>query len=168
MANAATPIIPRDGVLVISDGAALTYTVPYMGGALKITGLNQNQRTRQVFKASGSTYAVRDVEDQEFGIEFTADAVHWKGDGSTATLFEVLMKLGVWSAATSMLPTTAGDTYCLKLTWTEERTNFGASADNVVVAKYVYFDLDYAQGVPGQFTLKGTGVRYSTDYLTWT
>lgn len=142
--------------------------MPYLNGALKLTGLNASQKTKQVFKARGTVYGARDVEDQEYGVEFTADAVHFKGDGTTGTLFEALMKLGVWSAATSTLPTSAGDVYCVKLTWTVERTNFGATADNVVAIKYVYFDVDFSEGVPSQFSLKGTAIPYSTDHLTWT
>jgi hypothetical protein len=168
--NAATPIIPRDGVLVVSDntGTPKTITVPYLNGTLKLTGLNASQRARQIFKSKGVVYAVRDTDDQEFGVEFTCDAVHFKGDNITATLFEALMKLGPWNNAVSTLPPSAGDTFCVTLTWTVERTNFGGTNDNVVVAKYVYFDVDFAEGTPGQFTLKGTGVPYSTDFLTWT
>lgn len=168
MANAGAPIIPRDGVLVINDGAALSLTIPYLGGELKLGGLNASQKSKQVFKSRGTVYAARDVDDQEYSLEFTADAVHFKGDATTATLWEVIMKQGVWAAATSTFPTSAGDVYCLKCTWTVERTNFSGSADNVVVVKYVYFDLDFAEGVPSKFSLKGTCIPYSTDHLTIT
>lgn len=168
MALAAVPIIPRDGVLVIQDGAALSLTIAYLNGAIKISGLNATQRTKQWFKSKGSTYSGRDVEDQEFSFEFTADAVHFMGDGTTATLFEAIMRKGVWAAAASTLPASAGDIYTLKGTWTVNRTNFGATSNNVVVAKYVQFDMDFSEGVPSQFSLKGTGAIFSTDYLTWT
>ncbi len=170
MANAAVPFIPRDGVLVLKDntGTPKTLTIAYDGGDLQLSNLNQAFKTRQIFKSRGSTYSVRDVEAQEVGIQFTADAVHFLGDASTVTLYEALMKLGAWSSAVSTLPSTAGDTYCLTLQWTGERTNFGGNADNVVVYKYVYFDLDFAEGVPGKFTIKGTAVIYSTDYVTHT
>ena len=139
-----------------------------MGGALKITGLNASQKTKQWFSSCGEIYSGRDVEDQDFGIEFEAEAVHFLGDATTATLFEAIMKKGVWAAATSLLPTTAGDIYCLKATWAVARTAFGASANNTVVAKYVQFDLDFSEGVPSKFSIKGVGKAYSTDYLTWT
>src|SRR5438128_1528944 len=141
MAISATPIIPRDGALLVNDltpSTPLALVILYLGGDLKITGLNAAQKTRTVFKSKGTVYSARDVDDQEYGIEFTADAVHFEGDGTTGTPFEAFMKLGtIWSAAISTLPTVAGDTYCVKLTWTIERTNFGAAADNIVVAKYV-------------------------------
>lgn len=168
--NAATPIIPRDGVLVISDatGTPLTLTIAYMNGSIKLSSLNASQKTKQIFLANGTVYAARDVDDQPYSFEFTADAVHFKGDATTATLWEVAMKQGVWSSATSTLPSTAGDVYCLTCTWTIERTNFGGTADNVVALKYVYFDLDFSEGVPSQFSLKGTCIPYSSDHMTIT
>lgn len=166
--NSSSPIIPRDGVLVIGDGAALTLTIPYLNGAIKISGLNASQKTKQVFKAKGTVYSVRDVEDQEYSFEFTCDAVHFKGDNITATLYEALMRTGVWAAAVSTLPVAAGDTYCVKCTWTVERTNFGGSNDNIVAIKYVYFDVDFSEGVPSSFSLKGTCIPYSTDHYTVT
>jgi len=170
MANPSSPMIPRDGVLVIKDntGTPKTLTIAYDGGDLQVSNLNQGHKTRQVFKSRGATYSVRDVEAQEIGIQFTADAVSFLGDGSTATLYEALMKLGAWSTAVSTLPSPAGDTYCLTLQFTVERTNFGGSADNVETFKYVYFDVDFAEGVPGKFTIKGTAVNYSTDFIAHT
>lgn len=168
--NAATPIIPRDGVLVISDatGTPKTLTIPYLGGQIKISGLNASQKTKQLVLSRGTVYGGRDVDDQPYTFEFTADAAHFKGDNSTATLWEVVMKQGVWSAATSTLPTSAGDIYCVTCTWTVERTNFSGTNDNVVALKYVYFDLDFSEGTPSQFSLKGTCIPYSTDHMTIT
>src|SRR4051812_14622247 len=99
MALTANPIIPRDGVLTLADGAALSLAISYLRGEVKWTGLNASQKSKQYFKSRGTLYAGRDVEDQEFGFEFTADAVHFMGDGTTATLFEVIMRKGVWAAA---------------------------------------------------------------------
>ena len=168
MALTSAPIIPRDGVMALSDGAALSLVLLYMGGAVKWGGLNASQRTKQWFRSRGGVYAGRDVDDQDFSLDFTADAVHFLGDGTTATLFEAVMRKGVWSGATSTLPTAAGDIYTLKATWTVNRATFGATGNNAVVAKYVQFDLDFSEGVPSQFSLKGVGVPYSNDYLTWT
>lgn len=168
MSLAATPIIPRDGVFTLYDGGVLSLAILYMGGALKITGLNASQKAKQTFMSGGTMYAARDVDDQLFGLEFVADAVQFLGDGTTATLFEALMRKGVWSAATSTLPAAAGDVYCLKGIWTVNRTSFGASANNTVTAKYVQFDVDFGEGSPSQFTVKGQGYPYSTDFLTWT
>lgn len=168
--NAAVPIIPRDGVLVISDasGTPKTLTIPYLNGNIKIGAVNADFKTRQVFSSRGTIYSARNVEDQPYSFEFTADAVHFKGDATTATLWEVVMKQGVWSSATSTWPASAGDIYTLTCTWTVERTNFSGTNDNVYAMKYVYFDLDFQEGVPSTFSLKGTVLTYSTDHTTIT
>jgi hypothetical protein len=168
--NAATPIIPRDGVMTLTDGTAgtpKTLTVLYTNGAIKITGLNNAQKDRKIYKSRGIIYAGRNTEDKEFGIEFTADAVHFLGDGTTATLFEAIMQKGLWSTATSTFPVSGGDIYTLQWSWTVERTNFSGTNDNVVTYKYVMFELDFAEGDPSQFSLKGTGLPYGTAATDW-
>lgn len=167
MAITSAPIIPADGTWTISDGGSLSLTIPYRGGDLKLTGLNPDFKSRQVFKAGGRVYSARNVEDQEYGVEFTAHAVGFLGDGSTSTVWEPFMRTGLWSGATSTLPVTAGDAYCLTFTFQAERTNFGSTAgDAKVVIKYVYFDVDFAEGTPATFSFKGTGIPYSTDHYT--
>lgn len=170
MANAANPIIPRDGVCVITDntGTPKSWTLAYHGGDLKLTGLTPGQKTQQTYMAAGATYAGRQVDDQEVGVEFTADAVHIIGDGTTATLGDVLLKRGLWSAAVSTLPTTAGDLYCLTFTWTIERSTYGATTDNTVVLKYVFSAVDFTMGNPSKWGIKGTAMMYSTDGITIT
>ena len=169
MSNTANPLIPADGSTVITDGGALTLTVNYEDGDLSITGLNgQNQKSYQSFKHRGKTYAVRAVEDVDIEFSFTCHAVHIIGDGTTGTLGDAILRKAVWSAATSKLASTAGDAYLLQVKWTGERTNFGATNDNTVQVKYCSLTLDFSEGVPGKFSVKGTCYPISTDYLTIT
>lgn len=170
MSNANTPIIPKDGVLHILDGAGtpLDFTVLYDGGDLSFSGLNQGFSTRQIFMSRGVPYSVRDTELKPIEFTFTCDAVHILGDGTTATIYDVLMKKAPWASATSTLPTTRGDTYCLTFKFTAERSNLGATADNTVTLKYCFFEMDFAEGIPGKWTIKGTMIPYSTDYYTAT
>lgn len=168
MANAATPIIPRDGVLTASDntGTPKTWVMLYRGGDLKISGMMPGQLSQQEFSSCGEVYAGRKVDRTSLDVEFTADSVHFIGDGTTATFGDVFLQLGAWSSAVSMLPTTAGDLYCLKLAFAVERSNFGATADNTVTLKYVYGVTDWTEGSPSKFSFKGKAMAYSTDYLT--
>jgi len=168
MANAANPLLPTDGKITISDGAALTLVLLYEDGDTTIGGLNSSQKTRQAFKSRGKTYAVRDVEDKEIPINWTAHAVHIIGDGTTGTVGDAILKKLVWSAATSTLATANGDSYLLTVTWTGERTNFGAAADNTIVLKYCDLEMDFSEGVPGKLSIKGIAHPISTDYLTIT
>lgn len=167
MANTANPLIPVDGSVQITDGGALSLTLSYEDGDLSISGLNgQNQKSFQSFKARGKTYAVRAVEDVDIEFSFTCHAVHIIGDGTTGTLGDAILKKAVWAAATSKLATTNGDAYLLQVRWTGERTNFGATNDNVVTMKYCALTLDFSEGVPGKLSVKGTCYPISTDYLT--
>lgn len=170
MANATNPIIPRDGVLVITDntGTPKSWTLAYRGGDLKLTNFTPGQKTQQTFMSCGTVYAGRQVDDQPIGVEFSADSVHFIGDGSSATFGDVLLKRGAWSGAVSTLPTAAGDLYCLTFTFTVERTAFNASADNVAVLKYVYGVSDWTEGVPSKWGFKGENMPYSTDSVSIT
>lgn len=168
MANAANPLIPVDGQLTITDGAALTFTVAYEDGDFQVTNLNSSQKTRQAFKNRGKTYSVRDVEDQDIEFSFTAHATHIIGDGTTAVLGDIILKKGPWSAASSKLPAANGDSYLVGVAWRGERTNFGATNDNVITLKYCSVSVDFAEGVPGKLSIKGTAFCISTDYLTIT
>lgn len=163
MANAANPLIPPDGQLVITDGAALTFTLPYEDGDISISGLTKGQKAVQKFTTRGRGYAVRETEDQDVEISFTAHAVGLKSDGTTALISDIVNKIGVWSGATSTLPAAAGDAFCVTCTWTGERTSYGASADAYLRLKYVHFDEDFSEGIPGKISVKGTA--YVMSYL---
>jgi len=164
----ATPIIPRDGTLTIKDGAGspLSYVIPYSDGDFSLSGLVEDQSAVQSFKNRGRTYAIRKTEDQDLEFSFTAHCHALLGDGTTAGLFDVLAKKGVWAAATSTLPAAAGDAFCVTLLFTAERTNLGATSDASVTLKYCHVSGDFQEGVPSTISISGTAYAYSTDYLT--
>lgn len=168
MANAQTPFVPRDGSLTFSDGAGtpLTYTVQYEDGDFSVSGLNDSTYAKQSFKSRGKTYSVRDVEDQEIEFSFTCHAIALVGDGTTATVGDVVLKEGAWASATSTLPAANGDSYCVSLTWTGERTNFGASSDSSITLKYCALSMDFSEGVAGKLSIKGVAYPISTDFRT--
>lgn len=166
MANTANPLIPTDGLITISDGAALSVTVAYDSGDFQITGLTNSQKTRKGYKSRGKTYSVRDVEDQDIQFSFSSDAVTLKGDGTTGTPWEAANRIGVWAAATSTLPSVNGDSYLLQVSWTGERTNRGASNDNTITMKYCALDIDFQEGDPGKISFKGVNYCLGSDYLT--
>lgn len=168
MSNAATPFVPKDGKITIADntGTPKTLIIPYEDGDLQISGLEASQQTHQEFRARGKVYSVRTVEDRPIEFTFTCHATQFLSDGTTATPFDVAMKLGVWSSATTMSPNT-GDAFLVKVTWTGERSDFGATADNTVVYKYCRLEVDFAEGIPGKFTIKGTAYNFSTDAYTY-
>lgn len=169
MANASNPLIPSDGVITITDGGALSLVLSYEDGDFQVSGLNgQDQKSYVSFKSRGKTYSVRAVEDMDIEFSFTAHAVHIIGDGTTATLGDVVLRKAVWASYTSKLPTANGDAKLVQVSWRGERTNFGASNDNVITLKYCALTMDFSEGVPGKLSVKGTCYPISTDYLTIT
>lgn len=166
---AATPVIPADGILTVTDGAALSYTVVYEDGDFSVSGMTHSQKAVAVFKDRGATYAVRETEDQEIEFSFSAHLITLRGDGTNAGLEDVVNKKGVWAAATSTLPTANGgfDTYLLSVKWAFERSNYGDTVgDRSVTLKYCRLTLDASEGVPAKISIKGTAYCISTDYLT--
>lgn len=169
MANATVPLIPADGTLTITDGAALSYTIVYEDGDFAVTGLKKGQMAHVVGKDRGIPVWIRDTErDESIAFSFSCHAMAVVGDNTTATIGDIIMRLRVWAAFTSTLPTAGGDTYCVTLTFTGERTNFGATADTTMVLKYCHLTGDFSEGIPGKWSIKGEAFCYSTDYLTAT
>lgn len=167
MANTANPLCPVDGLITITDGAALSLTVAYEDGDFQVSGLNgQDQKSYVSFKSRGKTYAVRAVEDIDIEFSFTAHAVHVVGDGTTGVLADVVLRKTTWSSYTSTLPTASGDGKLVQVRWRGERTNFGATVgDDRITMKYCALTMDFSEGVPGKLSVKGTAYPISTDYL---
>lgn len=168
MAVATNPMIPADGALVITDGAALTYTIIYEDGDLSITGLTKGQMQMVSFKDRGITYSVRETEDQDIEFAFSCHAIALLGDATTAMPTDVVLKLGVWAAATSKISAAQGNAYLLQLKFTAERSNFGATADSTATLKYCQMTIDFSEGIPGKLSIKGKCFPLSTDFLTLT
>lgn len=167
MALAAVPFVPNDGSIIIADGAALTYTVPYEDGDFKTGPSQQGNKDVEHFFSRGAYYGSRKTVDKIVPFSFTAHAVGLT-DAAAATLRDVIMGTGTWSAATNTMPAAAGDAPTRKITWTGERTTLGGTADAVLIYKYCNMTIEFAEGTPGKFTISGVRLPYSTDYETVT
>lgn len=169
MALATTPLVPKDGTITFTDGAALSYVLLYEDGDLQVSDLKEGQLVTQVFKDRGIPYSARDVErDEAIEFSFTAHAIAIVGDNTTATLGDVVLRQKVWSAATSTMPAASGDVYTVQMAWIGERTDLGGTTDSGLTLKYCRLSMDFAEGVPGKLSVKGRAICYSTDYLTVT
>jgi hypothetical protein len=168
MSVSANPLVPKDGSIVITDatGTPLSLTILYEDGDLQVQGLMSDQMRKEEFKTRGIPYAVREVERMSIPFTFTCHATGIIGDGSTALPGDALLKLGAWASATSKASAAQGGAYLLQLAWTGERSNFGATADSSITLKYCSFEVDFAEGIPGKLSIKGTAHALSTDYLT--
>lgn len=161
MAFAGAPITPTDGTLVISDGAGspLTCTIQYEDGNFSLTGMNQGAMDTVVFMDRGRPYAIRKEKNRPIPFSFTAHALSMVGDPGSACF-----KKGTWASATSTLPTANGgsEVFCVKLVYTAERTDFGASTDSTATFLICRItDVDFAEGMPSTFTIKGEAYVFS-------
>lgn len=167
----ATPIVAADGVLTITDATTpspLSYTVAYDMGDFKISGLNKANKETANFYSRGKFFAARDVKDKEFSFSFTAHLIGLLGETGAPTINDVILRKKDWAAAVSTLPATAGDTFHHTVTWTVERTNLGATADDAFALKYCELSVDWAEGDGSTVTINGVAKMYSTDGMTIT
>lgn len=167
MSNAANPLVPVDGTMTVTDGAALSWAMVYDEGDFKINGLSATFKDMQQFKSRGKVYAARDIEDTAIEVSFTCHAVMMIGDGTTATIGDIVLRKGPWAAYTSTLPAAAGDAKCVQIVWRGERSNYGASVDVTLTLKYLHLTAEFSEGVPGKFAVKGELVTYSTDFIAF-
>ena len=155
MALISTPIIPRDGTLLIEDatGTPIALTVQYEDGDFSIDGFQQSNMAVVSFKDRGVFYAHRKSEEEEVNFTFSAHATDW-ADATEKTVVDVFNKTGAFSAGVSTLGANA-DVWAVKLTFTAEQTNYGASADGTIVLSYCVAKVSFAEGLPGKFTIAG-------------
>jgi hypothetical protein len=166
MSLAAAPLIPNDGSLTFSSsGGGVSWTLQYEDGDFKFGPTAEGQKDVEKFFTRGAFYAARKTMDKVMPFSFTAHAVGFT-DATAKTAYNMVRKLGPWAGATSTLPTTAGDVWCLQTVFAGERTNFGASADASVTMKYCHMEIEFSEGTPGKFTISGELYPYSTDYFT--
>ena len=173
---AKNPIIGADCSLKISDGASLTLTLPYTNGDFKIAGLNAANAGAKLsmqevvdYFARGAFFASRYTKGKVIEFSFSGHLTAIVGAVNDAAAADPILKKIDWSAATSTLPASAGDVPHFKLEWIVERSNFSATADNLLTLKYVEFTIDWSEGDDGStFTINGKAKPYSTDSFTAT
>lgn len=162
MAIAANPIVPKDGVLTISDGAALSFAVPYTDGDLQLSGVRKGGMQVQIFKTRGRAYSVRETEDAPVAYAFSC---HFNGldDATSAAMLDIVAKLGTWASATSTLPTSAGDAWMVQLAWAIEGTARGSTADHSFTLKYCTIACDIQEGTPSTLSISGEAIYLLGD-----
>lgn len=168
MTVAANPLVPKDGTITIADatGSPLSFTLAYEDGDFQIGPLMPGQWRRQEYKDRGVPYAVRKVEKMSIPFSFTCHAVGIIGDGTTALMGDVALKLAAWASAVSKIAAAAGDADLYQLVWTGERSDLGATADSSITLKYCAFEIGFSEGDPGKIDVTGIAYALSTDFMT--
>ena len=165
MSLANTPLIPADGVLVLSDasGTPKTVTISYTDGDLKIDGIAADSSDITVFESRNVPYAARNTGRKRIKVTFSCHALDL-ANGSAGTPLDAIRGTGNFSGGTSTW--TAGDARFLRCTWTGERTAFGSTADASIVLKKVRFDGSFSEGIPGKLEFSGEAIIVDADTST--
>ena len=146
----------RDGIILIEDGTGtpLAVTVQYESGDFSISGLNQSNTEATTYLDRGELGSVRKTSRTFPTFSFSAHMTDLS-DATDKLLYDAVNKTGAFSAAVST-GGTASDVYMLKVTLTIEGTNFGDSADHVMIMNNCHLSLDFSEGDPNSFQLNGT------------
>jgi len=151
----------HDCTIVITDGAALTYTPSLWDGQVTISNVARKQRAVNEYQTRGKFKGLRHGDRVYPTFTLTirlanyAGAVDVDGSTETATPGEVFSRLGAWSGATSTLGTNLGgaDVHTVDVTIQIEGTAIGDAADHTITMEQVY-------GIPQ--------VQHAPDGSTWT
>lgn len=165
MAIAATPLVPKDGTITITDGAGtpLEFEVTYEDGDFQIAGLAAGDWEVETFYDRGIPYTVRNVKRKTYEFTFTCHAIALSNNSSGVVL-DVVRKAGTWGSATSV--NTTGDAHLVKVVFKGERTDLSATSDTFLNMFECHLQADFAEGIPGKLTIKGTVINITSTTAT--
>jgi hypothetical protein len=146
----------RDGTILIEDGTGtpLAVTVQFEAGDFSISGLNQGNIEATTYLDRGDLGSVRKTSRTFPTFSFSAHMTDLS-DATDKLLYDAVNKTGAFASAVST-GGTASDVYMLKVTFTVEGTNFGDSADHVMILNNCHLSLDLSEGDPNSFSISGT------------
>lgn len=130
MAASVVPKVRRDGTILLTDGAANSYTVAYENGDCSFDGGAKADRI--VIKDRGTIVGLRKGDDPVPSLSFSVFFRDWT-DGTSGALIDFLDKTGSFSGNTS-----AGgagyEQYLIDIKLTVEGTDNGDTADHTATA----------------------------------
>jgi hypothetical protein len=121
----------RDATVLFADGTTptpLSVTLSLESGDFSLTGLNQLNTV---------SCHMADLSD-------ATDKLIW----------DAVNKTGAFLTALTTIP--GSDVYGLKITLTIEGTNFGDTADHVIIMNGCHCTIDFSEGDPNSFSISGT------------
>jgi len=146
----------RDASVVFADGTSptpISLTLALESGDFALSGLNQGNTEATTYLDRGELGSVR-LTNRSFPTFSVSCHMADLSDATDKLIWDAVNKTGAFSAA---LSTIAGsDVYGLKVTLTIEGTNFGDTADHIIVMNGCHCSIDFAEGDPNSFTINGT------------
>lgn len=147
----------RDATILIEDGTtptALGVTVQFEAGDFSADGFTEGLVDVTTYLDRGEMGSLRKLSRTFPTFSFTAQMTDLS-DATDKLIFDIVRKAGAFSSAKSTLGTNA-DVYTLKVTFTVEGTNFGDSADHVLILNDCRLSIGVSEGDPNSFSISGT------------
>jgi len=152
------PYIPADGQIVVTDGAALSYTIAYEEGDFSISGMKDGDASTELFSDRGDFFAARQVQQEAVSVSFSCMATEFY-DGTDDTFLDAFLKTGAWGSATSVVGT--GDVHAVKVVLTCDTSGItGGSSGTLAINHFIPCDVSFSEGVPGKFSVSGRGIPF--------
>lgn len=165
MAFPTVPMLPPDGTLLITDGAALSFTLAYEDGDFSADDLRQGGKEAIIVYDRKVPYSLRGNGTPSIKGKFTAHALVFT-DSATGNILDVVRGAGLWASFTTTAPSNSGDLKTVTMRFTAERSDFGASTDTYVQYKYVYLKAGFAEGEPGKFSIEFEAIPFASDWIS--
>ena len=146
----------RDGTLVFTDntgGTPLSLPIVYEAGDFSIDNLNEGLVETTAYLDRGEFATLRKTNRVFPSFSFTAHQTDLS-DATDKLLYDLARKTGAWAGGVSTLGANA-DAMTYKLTWTCEGTNFGDTADHILVLNDVRVTVSISEGDPNSFSVSG-------------
>lgn len=149
------PMLPKAGTILMEDasGSPIQLTVQYEDGDFAIDEMQAGYMETEILQDRGVDWQIVETREQRLTFTFTAYATDL-ADNTEKTIPDACMKTGAFSAGVSVFG--ANRPWGLKLTYTQEQTNYGAGADSVITITKFRPSWSYAEAGTGKFTIKGT------------
>ena len=156
------PMVPKNGTILLEDatGTPIAITIQYEDGDFSHDPFEAGYMNVLFTKDRGMDSVPVETEEQTVGFTFTATATD-VGDATDKTIPDVVMKTGAFAAGVSVFG--AGRPWGVKMTYTQEQSNYGAGADSSLIFAKVRLSYAYAEGLPGKFTITGRIFSPSTS-----
>jgi len=148
------PYIPADGQIVVTDGAALSYTIAYEEGDFSISGMKDGDASTELFSDRGDFFAARQVQQEAVSVSFSCMATEFY-DGTDDTFLDAFLKTGAWGSATSVVGT--GDVHAVKVVLTCDTSGItGGSSGTLAINHFIPDDVSFSGGRPWEVQCFGS------------
>lgn len=177
---AKTPVIGADCVVKIKSAAgAIVLQLPFSNGDFALTGLNagpvafagtgKSHKEVVDFFSRGDWFSARYTKGKILTGKISGWMTALVGVAADPAATDAALMKADWAAAVSTIPVGTGDVPHFSVEWVIERSNLGATSDNLCVLKYCELTVDFEESDEGcKWTINYSAKPYSNDSVALT